>query len=62
MKFSIETQLWMFEILMLRLRCILRSRLVGVREATHAGHDAEDVVVERVDADLRGAAASDRVE
>ena len=47
---------------MLRLRFSLPSRLVGVREATHAGHDAEDVVVERVYAYLRRAAASDRVE
>jgi len=36
--------------------------LVAVREATHARHDAEHVVVERVDADLRRARARDRVE
>jgi len=36
--------------------------LVGVGEATHAGHHAEDVVVERIDADLRSAGTSDRVE
>jgi hypothetical protein len=39
------------------LRC-----LVGVREAAHAGHDAEHVVVERIDADLRSAGASDSVQ
>jgi len=44
------------------LRYRLSSRLVAVREATHAGHDAEDVVVERVDADLGRADTDDRVE
>jgi len=40
----------------------VRERLVAVREATHAGHDAEHVVVERVDAYLRRAGANNRVE
>ena len=40
----------------------LLDRLVGVREAAHAGHDTEDIVVERVDAYLRRAEARDRVE
>ena len=35
--------------------------LVGVREAAHAGHDAEDVVVNRLDTDLRRASTTDRV-
>lgn len=39
-----------------RVRC-----LVGVREAAHAGHDAEDVVVNRLDTDLRRASTTDRV-
>ncbi len=38
------------------------DRLVGVREAAHAGHDAEHVVVERIDADLRSAGTSDSVQ
>jgi hypothetical protein len=36
--------------------------LVGVREATHTRHNAEDVVVEGVDADLGRARADNRVE
>ena len=40
----------------------MRERLVAVREATHAGHDAEHVVVERVDAYLRRAGTDHRVE
>ena len=36
--------------------------LVGVRQAAHTGHNAEHVVVERVDADLGRAAADHRVE
>jgi len=40
----------------------VRERLVAVREATHARHDAEHVVVERVDADLGSARADNRVE
>ena len=38
------------------------ERLVAVREATHAGHDTEHVVVERVDAYLGRAGADNRVE
>jgi hypothetical protein len=38
------------------------SCLVGVGEATHTGHHAEDVVVERIDADLRSASTRNRVE
>ena len=46
-----------------KLRLALSAeRLVAVREAAHAGHDAEDVVVERVDAYLGRASAGDRVE
>jgi hypothetical protein len=36
--------------------------LVGVREAAHAGHDAEDVVVDGVHADLGRASTTDRVD
>ena len=38
------------------------SCLVGVGEATHTGHHAEDVVVERVDANLGSAGTRNRVE
>ena len=38
------------------------KRLVAVRKTTHAAHDAEHVVVERIHADLRRAAARNRVE
>lgn len=38
------------------------ERLVAVRESTHARHDAEYVVVERVYAYLRRASTRDRVE
>jgi len=48
--------------LLIRHHNKVRKRLVAVREATHAGHDAEDVVVERVDADLGRAGTRDRVE
>jgi len=41
------------------LCCVLR--LVGVREATHAAHDAEHVVVDGVHADLGRATRADRV-
>jgi len=37
-------------------------RLVAVRETTHARHHAQDVVVQRIHADLRRARARDRVE
>ena len=37
------------------------SRLVGVREATHARHHAEHVVVRRVDVDRRGRRRANRV-
>ena len=37
-------------------------RLVGVREASHAGHDTEYVVVERVDVEGRGVGEVDRWE
>jgi len=37
------------------------SYLVGVREATHAAHDAQHVVVDGVHADLRRAARAHRV-
>ena len=36
--------------------------LVGVRKTAHARHDAEHVVVERIDANLRRAVTRDRVE
>jgi len=39
-----------------------RRSLVGVRQATHAGHHAEHVVVDGVDADLRRAARAHRVD
>ena len=39
-----------------------KARLVGVREATHAGHDTENVVVDGVHADLRRAATAHRVD
>lgn len=35
-------------------------RLIGVREASHAGHDTEYVVVERVDVECRGVGEVDR--
>jgi len=38
------------------------KRLVAVRKTTHAAHDAEHVVVERIHANLRRAAARNRVE
>ena len=38
-----------------------KARLVGVREATHAAHDTENVVVDGVHADLRRAATAHRV-
>ena len=37
------------------------ERLVGVRETAHTGHDAEHVVVDGVDADLRRVVRVDRV-
>ena len=37
-------------------------RLVAVRETTHSRHHAQDVVVQRIHADLRRARARDRVE
>ena len=36
--------------------------LVAVREATHAAHHAENVVVERVDADLGRTGTRNRIE
>ena len=44
------------------LRCALVLRLVGVREATHAAHDAQHVVVHGVHAHLRRAARANRVD
>ncbi len=38
-----------------------RRFLVGVREAAHAGHDTENVVVHGVDADLGGVDTGDSV-
>jgi hypothetical protein len=35
-------------------------RLIGVREASHAGHDTEYVVVERVDVEGRSGREVDR--
>ena len=43
-------------------RIFLVSRLVAVREATHARHHAEHVVVERIHANLGRAGTDDRVE
>ncbi len=43
-------------------RFVRLDRLVGVRKAAHAGHDAEHVVVHRIHADLRRAARPDRVD
>ena len=40
----------------------LVCRLVGVRQATHARHDAEHVVVHRIHADLRRASRAHRVD
>jgi len=52
--------LWFCFELVCGLWCVLR--LVGVREATHAAHDAEHVVVDGVHADLGRAARADRVD
>ena len=48
--------------LRLPIRRLKDDCLVAVREATHARHDAEHVVVERVDADLGSAGTDHRVE
>jgi len=37
------------------------ERLVGIGQASHTGHDTENVVVDGVDADLRGVVCVDRV-
>jgi len=41
---------------------VTTQRLVGVREATHAAHHAQHIVVERIHADLRRAGAHNRVD
>ena len=41
--------------------CALRLSLVGVRKTAHAGHDAQHVVVDGVDAHLSRTARADRV-
>jgi len=51
---GINTQLWVSP--------VFSCCLVGVRKTAHARHDAEHVVVERIDANLRRAVTRDRVE
>ena len=34
------------------------TRLVAVRHATHAAHDSEDIVVDRIDSDLGSRSAA----